>query len=152
MVRRRTKRDLENHDELFQSLQSALPEEHFVLFDEEQLPSPGLDQWDVFANAKVVVAPHGAGLSNLLAAPNDAIVVEFLGEGRDFNMCFWSLALALGLEYHPLTMDRIDPFLRTETHHSHYTVDVPLATRVVADIVRRQWNDSAHATDRRNNL
>jgi capsular polysaccharide biosynthesis protein len=56
------------------------------------------EQIAIFRQAKVVVAPHGAGLANLVFADRGAQVVELFG--RDYvNPCFRRVAALTGLEY-----------------------------------------------------
>lgn len=132
VIRRRGSRSIVNHDDMMQGLRTALPDERWVVFDDgdQLLPAPGIPQWTVFSGAKVVIAPHGAGLSNLLACRPGTAVVEFLASHEDFNICYLSLASVLNLDYHPLKME---PVTRTT-----YSVDVPHIVRVVTSIARRR--------------
>lgn len=130
VVRRRESRVIVNHDQLVDSLRRALPDECITEFDEHDLPEEGLPQWAFFHHAKVVVAPHGAGLSNMLACSSPTAIVEFMGVGKEANRCFWSLATSLGLEYHPQVGIPIG-------NSSNYTVDVPHVTQLVQDIVQK---------------
>ncbi len=59
------------------------------------------EQIAVFRAARVVVAPHGAGLANLVFCAPGARVVELVGRGY-FNPTFWRLAALRGLDYRPL--------------------------------------------------
>ena len=56
------------------------------------------EQIRVFSNAEVILAPHGAGLSHIVFAPNDATVVELFSP-LFVNPCYWKLASTLGLKY-----------------------------------------------------
>jgi Glycosyltransferase 61 len=133
VVRRNKTRFLRNHDEMMAALTAALPNEKWYVFDEGnpdgKFPSPGIAQWQVFARAKLVLAPHGAGLANLLACPSNIDVVEMLGEGGDGNLCFLHLSLALGLRYHPVHM--INPYKGW-----NYEADIAQVVNVVTSIVR----------------
>lgn len=66
---------------------------------EKVLPGamPVADQLALFAEAEAIVAPHGAGLVNLLAA-SDATVLELLPDSW-VNGCYYALAATLGLDY-----------------------------------------------------
>jgi capsular polysaccharide biosynthesis protein len=133
VVRRNRTRFLRNHDEMMAALTSALPHEKWYVFDEGntdgKFPAPGIPQWAVFARAKLVIAPHGAGLANLLACPKNIDVVEMLGEGKDSELCFLHLALALGLRYHPVHM--INPYKGW-----NYEADIEQVVHVVKSIVQ----------------
>lgn len=54
-----------------------------------------------FRAAKEIVAPHGAGLANLVwCAPGTRVVESF---SREYvNPCFWRLAAVAGLDYRPV--------------------------------------------------
>ena len=52
-----------------------------------------------FATSDVIVAPHGAGLSNIVVAPPCATVIEARASGHP--ACYKHLATVLGLAYEP---------------------------------------------------
>jgi capsular polysaccharide biosynthesis protein len=56
------------------------------------------DQAALFADAELVVAPHGAGLTNIVFAPRDCRIVELLPNAYA-NWCFRRLAASCGLRY-----------------------------------------------------
>lgn len=57
-----------------------------------------VEQVRLFAEAEVVVAPHGAGLANLVFAGPETVVVE-LHTPRFHSACYYGLADALGQDY-----------------------------------------------------
>lgn len=57
------------------------------------------EQVAAFLAAKIVVAPHGAGLANLVFCQAGTRVVEFFNNAY-VNPCFGRLAAAAGLDYH----------------------------------------------------
>lgn len=65
-----------------------------------------LEQAAFFANASVIVAPHGAGLTNMIFAPPTTKVVEIFPKGF-YNTCYYSMANALGFEYTYFSGDQI---------------------------------------------
>jgi hypothetical protein len=72
-------------------------------FERLVLSSLTLDeQLAAFAGAEAVVAPHGAGLVNLIAA-RDAKLLELFAESY-VNGCYYALCDALGLAYHYLVV------------------------------------------------
>ncbi len=91
-------RSVKNHVELVSELRRRLPSETIVEFDGKQ---PMNHQVLTFYHAKLVVGPHGAGLSNMIFAQDDVKIVEVWGEDN-VNKCFANLASKLGLEYHSL--------------------------------------------------
>ncbi len=66
------------------------------------------EQINAFAQAKVIVAPHGAGLANLVFCRPGAQVVEFFNRAY-VNPCFWRLAGVTGLDYHPVVFESGEP-------------------------------------------
>lgn len=64
--------------------------------------------WDeqiaAFSAAEVVVAPHGAGLANLVFCQPGTRVIE-LFDRRYLHWCYWQLASVSGLEYHAVVSE-----------------------------------------------
>ncbi|MDW8267742.1 MAG: glycosyltransferase family 61 protein, partial [Anaerolineae bacterium] len=58
-----------------------------------------IEQIRLFAHARHVVAPHGAGLSNLVYAQPGTTVLELFSPAY-INPCYWTLANELDLRYH----------------------------------------------------
>jgi capsular polysaccharide biosynthesis protein len=66
------------------------------------------EQIAAFRDAKIVVAPHGAGLANLAFCRPGTRVVEFFNRAY-FNPCFWRLAALAGLDYRPVATSAPGP-------------------------------------------
>ena len=67
------------------------------------LPPPSMEtSMRMFAGAAVVVAPHGAGLSNVVYASPGTYVVEAVCNPPHVNMCYQWAAHVLGMRYHAL--------------------------------------------------
>ncbi len=58
-------------------------------------------QVSYFSQAEVIIAPHGAGLSNLVFCDEKTRVLEFFSPNY-VNACFYALANMVGLEYYYL--------------------------------------------------
>jgi hypothetical protein len=56
---------------------------------------PLAEQVRLFSRARFVIAPHGAGLTNMVFAPQGAKLIEFFGENY-INGCYWALASICG--------------------------------------------------------
>lgn len=59
------------------------------------------EQIATFRRAREVVAPHGAGLANLVFSAPGARVVELFNRAY-VNPCYWRLAAVVGLDYRPV--------------------------------------------------
>ncbi len=77
------------------------------------------EQAELLYNASVVVAPHGAGLSNLVFCQPKTIVIELLHHSA-VNLMYWQLSNTLNLDYHyilsqgelpPVGVDSYDNFV-----------------------------------------
>ena len=86
------RRSLANEVELEEALRTIGFE---IVFAENHTVA---EQRAIFASSSVIVAPHGAGLSNIIWAPSDAALVEIFPYTM-FNDCYARLARTLGLEY-----------------------------------------------------
>ena len=85
------------------AVEAALADRGFsrVVLSELSVP----EQAALFAGAEVVVAPHGAGLTNLAYA-DDPVVVELFRDG-DIRGQYYQLAKILDLEYHYLVGEAV---------------------------------------------
>lgn len=55
----------------------------------------------LFSSAEIVIAPHGAGLTNLVFCSPGTTVIEFFSP-RYVNVCYWALSNLLDLQYYYL--------------------------------------------------
>ena len=95
----------------------------FELYPDQ--PPPSMDvSMRTFAGAAVVVAPHGAGLSNLVYAQPGTYVVEAVCNPPHVNMCYQWTAHVLGMRYHALP----------SRHGCEAVIDVDVD--VITDVVR----------------
>ena len=56
------------------------------------------EQIDLFAEAGMIIGPHGAGIQNALWAPRGCRVLELVN-ARYFSGVYWTLAESLGQPY-----------------------------------------------------
>jgi capsular polysaccharide biosynthesis protein len=68
---------------------------------------PLAEQVRAFAEAKLIVGPHGAGLTNIVFAASNATVVD-LHPRDEINHALWVEASALGLKYALLTCAKMN--------------------------------------------
>ena len=107
-----------NEDELLPALQEA----GFEKLELDNLPVK--EQASLFIQAKMIVAPHGGALANLVFCNPGTRVVEIFNE-KWINPCFWDIANKLNIEYHPY----VAPFV--ESDHvkdiKHYDIKLDIA-------------------------
>ena len=94
--RRLSRRSLRNEPEL----ERALQELGMSIVYPQRLPFP--DQIATMRHAEIVVAPHGAGLANLVFAPRLRSTLE-LFMGNLFNDCYARLTVSCGGAYLPIS-------------------------------------------------
>lgn len=94
-ISRRKNRMVENETDVFGLLKNM----GFEMIRCEDLSFE--DQVKTFSNADVVVSPHGAGLTNLLFAKDNAKVLE-LRSPTYFGRCYYYLSRHLGFQYYSL--------------------------------------------------
>lgn len=58
-----------------------------------------LDQIKLFANARLICAPHGAGLVNMIWAQPGCHIIEIFNPAKIDLGCFWDLSQNLGHTY-----------------------------------------------------
>ncbi len=81
------------------------------------------DQVAAFAGAESVVAPHGAGLVNLMFAPSTATLLEILPE--NYRMAyFFRLAQVRGMRYSQVLSRVVEGWEGSDVHECPVTVDV----------------------------
>lgn len=85
-------RVVRNESEIIPVLKDA----GFVICQLEELPFEA--QVRLFRNAEIVVAPHGAGLVNLIFSKSGTRVVEIFAKGYE-RRCYWTLCEELGHKY-----------------------------------------------------
>lgn len=76
------------------------------------------DNWkvdrDVFANARVIIGPHGGAFGNMIFAPVNTTIVEFLPllrlkqAGVNARPCYFGQAHGLGFTYHAFEIENFD--------------------------------------------
>ena len=66
-------------------------------------------QAKIFNSAKVIVAPHGAALSNLVFAKKNTKIIEIFHPDY-VNVCFWALSNCVDLDYYYFMGEKTDYF------------------------------------------
>ncbi|WNN91858.1 glycosyltransferase family 61 protein [Gloeocapsopsis dulcis] len=76
------------------------------------------DEVKLFSQAKIVIAPHGAGLTNIIFSQNLTLIELF---GLSVSPCFANLARGLGFQYGYLQCQ--SPHTALRYHDSDMIVD-----------------------------
>jgi len=104
-------RYLQNHDEVEEVVRNLTSEYKYTFKLYSDTPLPSLNETlNIFHNAAVVIAPHGAGLSNLVMVPTGADVIEVLNK-IDIVLCYHALAYQLGHRWHGMISKTAAPAL-----------------------------------------
>jgi len=109
VIQRTTKRWFRYHDEIIKMIhkQARLCQLKAIVFGDDTLPSVEVTR-DIFRRALIVIAPHGAGESNLILSDPGTVLIEALCRDRfgRLNLCYQGMALALGIRYYGLISER----------------------------------------------
>ena len=93
------------------------------------------EQVELFANASHIVAPHGAGLTNLLFS-NNACVIELFSSGHGIRSDYYQICLALDHRYRGLSFESINIF-------NDFIVDVSLVIGFIDSTIQSPESTSA---------
>jgi capsular polysaccharide biosynthesis protein len=67
------------------------------------------EQVTLMANATVAIAPHGAGLTNLIFSPPGSVVIELFSPDYLYNL-YWLISNLSQLKYYYLIGDHVDSY------------------------------------------
>ena len=104
--RKYSSRALQNEAEI----ERILEEKGFEILYLERLSFQ--DQIQKFANSDVIIASHGAGLTNILWCKADTKVIEVTSPNV-FNPCFRNLSEQIGLSHEFISVDKLFEFICT---------------------------------------
>lgn len=92
--RKEVRRSIVNHDALLKLLKKKRPDLEWFVFDSQ----PFMEAVALFSRTQIVVAPHGAGLTNMLFSPPNTRVIEIMPT-QNPNLCYYHLAALLKFEH-----------------------------------------------------
>ena len=105
LIRRSKKRWFNHHDDIFAMIRKHADSAGLKAVVYGDNPVPGFNETrQLFSRAYIVVAPHGAGESNLIFSQPGTILVEALCYDKtgQVNFCYVNMARVLGLRYNGL--------------------------------------------------
>jgi hypothetical protein len=126
LLERHGSRHVPNFGELRDAL-ASLPV-RLVVFGAEE-PGSQADHLAAFADADVIVGPHGAGLTNALTSWPGTVLVEFIPDSGLSNLVYMQAGLLLGLDFQSFTP-------RGSSYYGPIHVDVARVRQAVADAIR----------------
>ncbi len=108
LIKRSHRRWFRRHSSILKMLQSVASPHGYRVVEYRDDPVPEVDKTrDMFSSAFLVVAPHGAGESNLLfSAPGTVLMEGLCYEGNKINLCYRDMAESLALRYHGLVFEK----------------------------------------------
>lgn len=122
-------RAISNHDELVKQIKIKFPKirKKIVIFDGS---IDIINQIELFSKAKIVIAPHGAGLVNTIFSPLKTHVIEFLPDEYQ-NGCFIALSQLMGLKHHKIVV------CCGHDHKANFNVDVNEVCNILNKILNK---------------
>jgi capsular polysaccharide biosynthesis protein len=123
---RASRRRMTNED----SILSLLEPYGFQTFFLEELSFA--EQISLFSNAKCIVSPHGAGLTNLVFASPGAKIIEIYSPNY-VSVSYWNISSQIGLDYYYLFGEGKRPEPYTDPHglSEDITVDVAALEKIL---------------------
>ena len=115
LVIKRQTRSILNHKEMIKELQANFLNCSII---EHTGNEPITQQLKMMYSASVVIAPHGAGLVNVLVCRPNTLIFEFLNRKTDLNIIYMLMSLKLGLRYFGI------PVLGRGEKNSHKMIDI----------------------------
>ncbi|CAH1800858.1 unnamed protein product [Owenia fusiformis] len=111
LIKRSRKRSFAQHNEIASFLADIAKQNdmEFLVFSDARLPSFN-DTKKIFNQARLVVAPHGAGVANTLFSNPGLFVIEIVCNSPRMNLCFRELTIFLGHHYHGIYSKSGCPF------------------------------------------
>jgi len=88
-------RSIVNFDNIVALVKECIQEKHWVVFDMLHMK----DSIALFQQADIIIAPHGAGLTNMIFSPKGTHIIEYVPK-EEPNLCYWHLSELLGNHYY----------------------------------------------------
>jgi hypothetical protein len=107
------RRSIVNHKELFASLKKYFKNNSIINISTEYLPI--FDQYTLFNNSKIVIAQHGAVLSNIIFMKSKSLIIEIIPKSKIVEEEDWFI---------PLTETCKIQHLQYIVEEAHSTIDI----------------------------
>ncbi len=108
LIKRSRRRWFRHHSSILKMLKSVASPHGYRVVEYRDDPVPGVNKTrDMFSSAFLVIAPHGAGESNLLFSAPGTVLMEGLCYAKNrINLCYRAMAESLALRYHGLVFKK----------------------------------------------
>lgn len=90
IYRKENWRQIKNSVEVFNFIKKRFNTIEWILFNEQDLD----ETINIFSRAKIIIGPHGAGLTNMIFSPNNITIIEIMPI-QESNMCYWHQSCVL---------------------------------------------------------
>jgi len=117
--RSETIRSIINTDEVFEMIKLKYNHIEWKIFDRESISNT----INLFSKACIIVGPHGAGLTNMIFAPINIPIIEFMPISEP-NICYWHLSSLLDNIYYTIPI----PYY---TNQKQLYVDIDLIKNIL---------------------
>jgi capsular polysaccharide biosynthesis protein len=101
-----------------------------------------LEQVQIFSQAEMIVAPHGAALSNLLFIQPETKVIELIPCGY-VNNCFYALSNYAGADYFYLQSEAIEQKQALDEHYLDLYVNIKKLDAILQQALIESFNNVA---------
>ncbi|NJO77640.1 MAG: glycosyltransferase family 61 protein [Cyanobacteria bacterium RM1_2_2] len=101
-----------------------------------------LEQVQIFSQAEMIVAPHGAALTNLLFVQPEVKVIELMPWGY-VNNCFYVLSNYAGADYFYLQSEAIEQKQALDEHYLDLYVDIKKLDAILQKALLESFNNVA---------
>ena len=105
IVKRKGTREIRNHDEIVTKFRKSFKGYNVLVHTGHESVE---NQLILFRSSDVIIAPHGAGLSNIVVCRQHTLIFELLTDKPMPNLCYTGIALKLKLLYVGHTIPHFD--------------------------------------------
>lgn len=95
IFRREALRRILNIKSTFEMLKELFPDMEWVIFDTMSIDKAA----ELFSRAKIIFAPHGAGLTNTIFCPTGTLIYELMPVEKP-NLCYYHISEMLGHKHY----------------------------------------------------
>jgi hypothetical protein len=122
IFRRETQRTIINSNAVLEMLKRIYPNLEWVVFDVMSFA----ETVTLFSSAAIIVAPHGAGLTNMLFSDSGIPIIEFMSL-QNPNICYWHLSELLKNKYYMI------PCI---TENRNFNIDISNVEEIIKNNVK----------------